>query len=253
MIRHARSKRATGFSLVEVMISMAILAILLVSIFQVLLSSQEVTLSTGNVVNLDLQAREAIRLLRRDLRQSGTESGTISTDLDGTGGDWVGNQIFLPKPTDAGVATFGTSATSVLSASGGDALLAVFRQRTGFNDIAAGTMERNNWTNDGTGPPAAANYIGWRVVNDGTFKNVPGVITRYKLTRVIGANKTPATSRGAAIHNLADASFRRVSWDEVEVTLTLMAPAMVWTGSSPPQPNQVKIIELIKVNNKSVN
>jgi prepilin-type N-terminal cleavage/methylation domain-containing protein len=64
-----------GFTLIEVVISVSILSVLILAAMQLLVSTQKVTVSTAVQFDLDEEGRKAIRLLRKEIRMSGWDTG----------------------------------------------------------------------------------------------------------------------------------------------------------------------------------
>lgn len=235
-------QRKAGFTLIEVAISVAILATLITAAYSLLLSTQQVTLSTVASVDLDEEARRAIRLLRNELRQSGFEAEAADS-----GDYWANNQCLSPMPATPGATTFGTGSvtSNVLR----------FRKRIGFelgpHDTAANIM-LYDWTNDGASTPTTTYVVYERVVDDklGVYRGVPGgTQTRYKLVRKEGL-LNGEVELGPQIRNLEDAEFSRLTdWNTVLVKLKFMFPNPAGQGAQAPQPLRRKIEERIQMMN----
>ena len=78
--------RADGFTLVELIIALSVMALVLVAVFSTFFRSQHVGQTMSNAVNLRQGVRGANQLLERELRMAGSGWGRIALDRYKPGG-----------------------------------------------------------------------------------------------------------------------------------------------------------------------
>jgi prepilin-type N-terminal cleavage/methylation domain-containing protein len=81
-----RLTRANGFTLIELMIALSVLALVLVAVFSTFFRSQRVGQTMSAAVNLRQGVRGANQLLERELRMAGSGWGLIALDRYKPGG-----------------------------------------------------------------------------------------------------------------------------------------------------------------------
>lgn len=141
--------RSAGFTLIEIVISFAILLVLALAIASAFLPIETATTRSNVDLDLDRNARRVLAELRREVRQTGMGNGVDKLTVPA-------DNVTITTPTPPTAAT----ATTLLT----------YEMRTG-PDAAT----------DWRGP------ITIRAVPDGTYSNVPAnSVNRYRLERVEG-------------------------------------------------------------------
>jgi len=113
-------KRTAGFTLLEVMISVAVLAILVVGIYSALAASQSMYATGVTRQEIQDRVRRALDAIQLELRQSSAGTGAaITFGTAGTGGD-QSVTFCMCTGFAAGAATYGTPITITTIEGDGD-------------------------------------------------------------------------------------------------------------------------------------
>jgi hypothetical protein len=245
-----------SLSLIEVVVSMAVLAVLMVGAMSLLLSTQSAAMATAATFHITEEGRKAVSEIRRELRQSGWEKALVST-TDAN----LGNMVPNPVPGDFNTPAGQLGTPNLPGPFPNDFKVLRFRKRIAFAEgpdpSLAANRELWDWSNDdpndaATLPdPTIPYYIVYQAIPDGVYRGVPGgPVPRFKLVRSYGPLNAEVP-QGLVVHNLEDVFFKREDFDTVLVQLDFLIPNPAGQGADPPQPIRRRIMERIQVMNSS--